>query len=109
VSNELTTSNGSHNFEKLLNEDVTHVLHVTCKMFYSWPTHVKDFFNHVRPTFLVSYQKIMDATLITNNRKYMYQIANIYFKTIKNINCMNLVFYMGSYMRGDIVRSHFYH
>jgi hypothetical protein len=44
VSNELATSNGSHNFENLLNEDVTHVLHVTRKMFYSWPTHVKDFF-----------------------------------------------------------------
>jgi len=42
------------------------------------------FFNHVRPTFLVSYQK-MDGTLITNNRKYMYQIANIYFKTIKTL------------------------
>jgi hypothetical protein len=44
VSNELATSNGSHNFEKILNEDVTHVLHVTHKMSYSWPTHVKVFF-----------------------------------------------------------------
>jgi len=44
VSNELATSNGSHNFEKILNEDVIHVLHVTRKMFYSWPIHVKDFF-----------------------------------------------------------------
>lgn len=45
VSNELATSNGSHNFEEILNEDVTHVLHVThLKMSSSWPTHVKEFF-----------------------------------------------------------------
>jgi hypothetical protein len=32
---ELATSNGSHNFDEILNEDVTHVLHVTRKMFCS--------------------------------------------------------------------------
>ncbi len=44
MSNELATSNGSHNFEEILNEDVTRVLHVTHKMSSSWPTHVKEFF-----------------------------------------------------------------
>lgn len=44
VSNELATSNGSHNFEEILNEDVAHVLHVTHKMSSSWNIHVKYFF-----------------------------------------------------------------
>jgi hypothetical protein len=55
VSNELATSNGSHNFEEILNEDVTHVLHVThLKMSSSWPTHVKDFFKSCK-TYIFSF------------------------------------------------------
>jgi hypothetical protein len=47
---------------------------------YNFPT---IFYGHPRPSFACSYQKIVQAKLISINRKFACHISNIYFKTIK--------------------------
>jgi hypothetical protein len=47
---------------------------------YNFPTL---FYGHPRPLLACSYQKILQAELISINRKFAYHINNIYFEIIK--------------------------
>jgi hypothetical protein len=59
------------------------------------------FFEHQRPSFNCSYQKIVQVELTSVN-KFVYHITNIFFKT-KNIDSFHIIFHMDSYSKRKII------